>query len=476
MNNLLLSDNITLNEHDIDNIWHNINNSPSDHVSYRILIASFIFAVFGSVSNLMSVIVLRRLSCHLSTFVYLTGLSLSDMITCISIVMTQTLEFILQNCRTTSVTIFLRYVGIIFGGLAAGSRALSLWISTAVTMDRWILICYPMYGKTFCTLKRAKIVSRTLFIIAFLYSIPLFFEYEIIQMPSVYQMILLDNESFSASDENSHKNNMVVTKGYSDLAKRRIYRWSYMFFNAICVYTLPTITIVCFNIQLIRALHRVKSRTKRLRQKHISNGTNHAHHQRSSQSKYSVTIIVIAMVLTLLICRSPTMVLWVLWSFELTIKIFFDATTSSVVRRFHTIANLIAIINAATNFLPFCVFGQLFRTECLNIYCCRSLPNEQSFQQMKKKPDLFGINARNSLRSKVSDDIHQLNIIRNEHIQKTSSHNTERISSPNCSTSVISSSNIIRFYDSPFHFVHHGQPHSKLSLSTSPLSKNTTDL
>ncbi|CAF1690161.1 unnamed protein product, partial [Adineta ricciae] len=183
----------------------------------------------------------------------------------------QLLEFILQTRRSTSVAISLRQIEILCGALAAGGRVLSFWISTAVTMDRWLLICYPVYGKTFCTLKRARIVSRTLFIIAFLYTVPLFFEYEIVQIPNAYQIIHLDNNETAMSiDEDSSKNSMLVTKGYSDLARRKSYRWFYMFFNVIFVYTVPTLTIVFFNLQLIRALRRLKSRSKRLRQKSYS--------------------------------------------------------------------------------------------------------------------------------------------------------------------------------------------------------------
>ncbi|CAF1460550.1 unnamed protein product [Rotaria sordida] len=247
MNNLSLSDDLTLAQHEIDDLWHNINSSPSDHVFYWISIASFTFAILGSISNLMLIIVLNHLSSHLSAFAYLTGLSLSDMITCISIIMTHLFDFIVQTRRSTSITIFFRYIEIICRGLTAGSRVLSLWISTAVTMDRWILICYPIYSKKFCTLKRVKIILRTLFIIACIYSIPLFFGYELIQMPSVLQMIHIDNQSSSLLiDEEFLRNSMLVTKGYSDLAKRRLYRWAYMFFNAISVYTLSTITIVFF--------------------------------------------------------------------------------------------------------------------------------------------------------------------------------------------------------------------------------------
>lgn len=475
MNNLSLSDNLTLAQDEIDKLWQNINSSPSDPVSYWISIASFIFAIFGSTSNLMSVIVLHRLSNQLSTFVYLTGLSMSDMITCITIVMTYMLEYIVPYCRSTSLIIFLRRIDIVFGGLAAGSRALSLWISTAVTMDRWILICYPIYGKSFCTLHRAKIVSRVLFIIAFIYSIPLFFEYAVIQTPSVYQSINFDNETSLKPYDDTYKNRMLVTKGYSDLAKRRIYRWAYMFFNAIFVYILPTITIVCFNLQLIRALHNVKSRTKRLKEKHNKNGGTPRRNSRHLQSKYSVTIIVIAVVLTLLLCRSPTIVLWVLWSFELTIKTFFDASSSSSVRRFHSIANLIAIINAATNFVPFCVFGQLFRIECLNIYCCRTISNEQVLQQTRKKSEGYSPIMAKSPKIIANDSIQQTRVNRNMNSKNTLSINSETTLSLNHSTSAQSSTHI-KTVDTSSILTSYGQHHMRSLSTTAPLLTETVDL
>jgi hypothetical protein len=281
-------------------------------------------------------------------------------------------------------------------------------------------------------------------------------------MPSVYQMIQLDNESRTLTNEKHNKNSMLITKGYSDLAKRRLYRWSYMFFNAIFVYTLPTLTIVFFNFQLIRALHRLKSRTRRLSQKNHLGKSRRSHH-----SKYSVTIMVIAMVLALLLCRSPTIVLWVLWSFELTIKIFFDSSSSLRVRRFHSIANLIAIINAATNFLPFCVFGQLFRAECLNIYCCRKPANELLFEQRRKTC----IKDEKNQRIETEVMAQQPAIIRNEQLQ-----NILPLKSDSTLSLVYSEKNVIQLGDSPSHSILPEQHHSKISSVTTPLINETIDL
>ena len=409
---------MTWAQEDIDDIWENINRSPSDSVAHRISIITFIFAILGSISNLMSVVVLIHLSTHLSTFVYLTGLSLSDMITCISIMVTHALNLIARTPLEISTNRFVLHAEIFFGALAAGSRVLSYWISTAVTMDRWILICHPVYGKKYCTLTRAKKATRILFFLACLYSIPLFFEFKIIVMPSFHEMIQHGSE-MSIIDEQRPKTSMLVTKGYSDLAHRRIYRWAYLFFNVIFVYSIPTMTILVFSIQLIRALQRLKARTKHLRKKVIN--SKESNHRRS---KYSVTLMVITLVLTLLICRSPAAVVWILWSFELTIKAFFDSSSSVFARRFHLLANLLAIINAATNFFPFCIFGQLFRAECLHIYCWKRSNNEQLTRHSKRI-----IRCDQSAPLKTID-IQQRMITKNGHCQTVLIKHSEATSTP----------------------------------------------
>ncbi|CAF3589236.1 unnamed protein product [Rotaria sp. Silwood1] len=176
------------------------------------------------------------------------------------------------------------------------------------------------------------------------------------------------------------------------------------------------------------------------------------------------------MVLTLLICRSPTIVIWILRSFEFTIKIFFDSSSSSSIRRFHTIANLIAIINAATNFLPFCVFGQLFRIECLNIYCCRTISNEQILQQTRKKYNENHIYITNNQRLiKENDNNQQRNIIINDNLRNNFILNSETTSSPIHSTSFNSSTNVIRLCDSPFHFSNYGQQYPKTPSVTTKI-------
>jgi hypothetical protein len=55
-------------------------------------------------------------------------------------------------------------------------QTLSVWITLAFTVDRYLFICHPYYGRQFCTRPRAFIVLGCLFLLAAIYSIPQYLE------------------------------------------------------------------------------------------------------------------------------------------------------------------------------------------------------------------------------------------------------------------------------------------------------------
>jgi hypothetical protein len=188
--------------------------------------------------------------------------------------------------------------------------------------------------------------------------------------------------------------------------------------------------------------------------------------------------MVIAMVLTLFICRSPTIVLWILWSFELTIKIFFDSSSSSFVRRFHNIANLIAIINAATNFIPFCVFGQLFRAECLTIYCRRKPTSEQLARQAKQKYEEKFQHLKRNSKTKLVIHESQTTQSGKDHLRTIQSFNSESTSGMTPSSNdQHNSTNILRLSDPPVDSNGNIQQQQfRHSLNATPLLNETIGL
>jgi hypothetical protein len=69
----------------------------------------------------------------------------------------------------------------------------------------------------------------------------------------------------------------------------------------------------------------------------------------------------------LLVFRSPSAIISVMWL--ISAKMFINEKPPFRLRKFHSIANLCATLNAATTFIMFIIYGTKFRSEFTRIYC-----------------------------------------------------------------------------------------------------------
>jgi len=101
--------------------------------------------------------------------------------------------------------------------------------------------------------------------------------------------------------------------------------------------------------------------------------------------------MLLATTIMLLVFRSPSAIISVMWIVRA--KMFINEKPPFPLRKFHSIANLCATVNAATTFIMFIIYGTKFRSEFTRIYCCiltkvtkskRTTIIRQEQQQMKQ--------------------------------------------------------------------------------------------
>jgi hypothetical protein len=77
--------------------------------------------------------------------------------------------------------------------------------------------------------------------------------------------------------------------------------------------------------------------------------------------------MLLATTIMLLVFRSPSAIISVMWL--ISAKMFVNEKPPFPLRKFHSIANLCATLNAATTFIMFIIYGTKFRSEFTHIYC-----------------------------------------------------------------------------------------------------------
>lgn len=134
--------------------------------------------VIGMVGNIFSIIVLSQKSMkRLSTYSYLLGLSICDEIS-LTFTVTILLNYAAPSVLSLTPNLANNYkiLLIYIYPIVSSTQALSVWITLAFTVDRYVYVCHPYYGRVFCSRRRALIVIACLFCLASIYSVPQFLE------------------------------------------------------------------------------------------------------------------------------------------------------------------------------------------------------------------------------------------------------------------------------------------------------------
>ena len=226
-----------LSPNDLKDIQDDLDTYAITTLTRVLSILGVCISLFAIIGNFLSIIVLTRKTMKkLSTYTYLLGLSLCDEICSIFTVIVLLQYSILPLIRLSDTImnnykILLIYVYPIVGL----TQALSVWITLAFTIDRYLYVCHPFYGRKHCNRRRAYITLLFLYLLAAVYSIPQFLE-----------------RTYAIEDIFGRK---TVFQTYTRLGRNNIFIYIYHLFIYCTIVTfIPYTTIVVLNGFLIFAI------------------------------------------------------------------------------------------------------------------------------------------------------------------------------------------------------------------------------
>ena len=218
----------------------------------------------------------------------------------------------------------------------------STYLTVLVSGDRYFLICWPLVAEKIRTRKVAISLVLLVFIAVNLYIIPHWFEYQ------TKSRIIRRNQSEINATSNGIVSHKILEIGYTELGLNKIYASIYRFYlNIPITFLIPfTLLIVC-NGSMIHQLSLIKKQKKRL-----------GHRMKAD---IRITIMLIIIVLTFMLCRSVNLFVNLLVQFS-------PCLNSNLLQQYNTFANLFIAFNGFVNFFLFAAFGQRFREMVLYIF------------------------------------------------------------------------------------------------------------
>lgn len=283
-----------------------------------------VLSVFGIVGNIITILVLISPSMRTtSTNIYLTALSCSNILFLLIFIPSYSMryligyqlyitdqppfafEILLSRLPTTPVysTVLLSII----------------YLTIAVSMDRLILVKFPLKAKQILTTRATLITIFCIYVFSILYCIPYWLE---------------------------QRYDPVSKRCQFTEIGRKIHIYIRIHIYIPVVYLIPFVVLTCINITIIQSLIAKKRRKKSLC----------ANMSKKKQGDYHITLMLVAVIIVFVLCQFPLAILNA-WH-------AIDAKHANESLMFHSINSLgvlLTVFNTSTNFLLYCFFGQKFR-------------------------------------------------------------------------------------------------------------------
>lgn len=199
------------------------------------------------------------------------------------------------------------------------------WLTVAVSMDRYISVCYPSTSKTLCTIPKARTVVVSVFVIMILLSIPSGFRYRLQTIHDVKQNITCME--------------LVVTELGRNKEFMIPYTWIQNFLRGI----IPVFILVFLNARIINVLRKERVKGKKF------------------SSRNRITLMLIAMVVVFIVCITPDAIM----------STFFGkgyVEEDFLVKGIREITDSLVALNSAVNFILYCSLSVLFRNTFTRVF------------------------------------------------------------------------------------------------------------
>lgn len=328
---------------EMDNSTRRANIIPSQSLFITRLVVQKYLVPFvvacGIIGNFFNIVVLVNPKMRTSTNIYLLSLAFCDSL---YLLCTLTLSFLHCSNKELPEAAF-RYipVGRVFSDLFGNT---AVWLTVCFTLERYVAVRFPMRGKAWCTVKKAKLAIVLISLVCFINTFPEFFETRI-------KRVFINKTT---------KTGFFICVS-SDFAKTASYQLGYYWWFVTVFTFTPLVLLSVFNFLLIRSVWAANRRRQLLSQSRVTGeGTRHTHEQQR------VTMMLISVVLIFLVCQTPQAILLIYRSYVQARKITYPA---NFIKISGNICNLLVQINSSVNVLLYSYFSSKFRRTFRQIFC-----------------------------------------------------------------------------------------------------------
>lgn len=295
-----------------------------------------IITLIGVIGNSVTIVIMTRRRMRSSTNYYLAALAIVDMLYLLGgfALSLKHYDFIQEQ----GLLVYLHCFPFIILLTDTCSNT-SVWLTATFTVERYIAVCHPIKGKVLCTESRARKAVIAVFVFCFVLTLPTPFEYAVIE------------------EKDPITNVTTPRMSASEFGKNELYKKIYYWLTVVLFTLVPFCLLAVFNAFLVRSVHVSRKQRSKMTQRTDSSRDN---------QENKITVMLIAVVILFFICQLPTAVTLLYTSIQVPEE---GTEKYKLVLALGNIFNFLMSINAAGNFILYCLLSQKYRRTFLQIFC-----------------------------------------------------------------------------------------------------------
>ncbi|XP_050404494.1 nociceptin receptor [Patella vulgata] len=285
----------------------------------------------GLLGNILTIIVLSQTNMRTSTNAFLSALAVADGIKLINDI----LYFLVIVFYKTDTTIGNRAYGYLYPYahfIFNMSVCVSSWLTVSVAVERYILVCHPTRARNVCSRKRAVYTCIAVYVVMTALALPSALRYRTIWC--------LDPET----------NVSMIHVMLTDMWKNQTFVITYTWAQNLIRSIIPLIVLVALNMCIIGALRKTRANKR-------------------NNSRHRVTVMMIMVIVVFMVCITPDAIMSTVFGFG-----YHEA--GNLVKGVREFTDTLLALNAASNFVIYCLFNKVFKNSFTNLCCQVKSPNK----------------------------------------------------------------------------------------------------
>ncbi|KAK7010762.1 adhesion G protein-coupled receptor L2 [Biomphalaria glabrata] len=310
--------------------------------------------LFGVLSNIANIIVLTRKNMASSTNTILLWLAVCDLFKMLDYLLFATHFYVMApndpNRPGFGSTDFSWICFLLFhASFSIVCHAISIWLTIALAIFRYIYICKPTSGVYYCSQERARFVVLIVAILSIVICVPNYAvnTYDVSRTPKNVTSVLGSEDNVTTYFYPRPRNDNTIEK-----IVLQVNNW----LQAILIKLLPCFMLTTLTLLLVHAMH--KAYRKRLKLK--SQGRKAESDKNGEHNR--ITRMLLAVVILFTLTELPQGILTLM-------NIFVQCFTEAVYDKLGDLLDIMALTNNSVNFILYCTMSTQFRTTFATIFC-----------------------------------------------------------------------------------------------------------